>query len=110
MWATIGGVQNSSEDCLFLNVYAPVANIPTRPTTTVSGGTGTPLLPVLVYFPAGQFMWGSGNDAENYNAPQTAAGAQMIVVTMNYRLGAAGSVARVRLRGGLFLVVAHFYH
>jgi hypothetical protein len=27
--------------------------------------------PVMIYFPAGQFMWGSGNDAENFNAPQT---------------------------------------
>lgn len=27
-------------------------------------------------------MWGSGNDAENFNAPQTAAGQEVIVVTV----------------------------
>ena len=40
----------------------------------------------------------SGNDAENYIAPQSAAGKEMIVVTSNYRLAAAGFLALDELR------------
>ena len=106
MWDTIGGVMNSSEDCLFLNVYVPANHLHTAVASGVrAGGRGRrptlpppPKLPVMVYFPAGQFMWGSGDDAENFNAPQTAAGAEVIVVTMNYRLGAAGYLALDELK------------
>jgi hypothetical protein len=68
-----------------------------------------PKLPVMIYFPAGQFMWGSGNDAENFNAPQTAAGAEVIVVTMNYRLGAMGYLARTSLTLCLMLTLTGTY-
>lgn len=71
-WVSIGGVAEAKEDCLFLNVYAPSASLPSSSSSDNAGaGAG---LPVMVYFPAGQFMWGSGNDGENFNAPQTAAG------------------------------------
>lgn len=69
-----------------------------RAAPTLEPSAPLPKLPVMVYFPAGQFMWGSGNDAENFIAPQTAAGEQVIVVTMNYRLGAAGYLALDELK------------
>ena len=50
-WTSIGGVPGTSEDCLFLNVYAPVASIPAIPSR---GTASAPGLPVMVYFPAGQ--------------------------------------------------------
>ena len=90
----MGGVANASEDCLYLNVYTPTSAIPPNQESgglaATRAGSNTSGLPVLIYFPAGQFMWGSGDDAENFNAPPTAAGATAIVVTMNYRLGALG--------------------
>lgn len=61
-------------------------------------GVQTTLAPVLIYFPAGQFMWGSGNDAENFNAPQTPAGGEVVVITANYRLGAFGFLGLDELR------------
>eukprot|EP00039_Didymoeca_costata_P009393 m.124252 g.124252 ORF g.124252 m.124252 type:complete len:443 (+) comp14469_c0_seq6:893-2221(+) len=89
----MGGVYNSSEDCLYLNIYAPIKYLP-----QAHAKTSNTKIPVMIYFPAGQFMWGSGNDAENFNAPQTAAGQEVIVVTANYRLGAAGFLALDELR------------
>ncbi len=76
---------DSSEDCLYLNVYRP------------SGGAadGSPL-PVLVYFHAGEFRFGSAHDAENawpYNFKGTA-----ILVTANVRLGMFGYAALDALR------------
>ena len=42
----------TKEDCLFLNVYAPAQSA-----DPAAGG-----FPVVVYFPAGAFQWGAGND------------------------------------------------
>ena len=83
------------QDCLFLNVYAPVTGLqptrtlPSQPSKeNMSFHSAHRLYPVLVYFPAGQFMWGSGNDAENFDAPNPVN--DTVVVTANYRLGALG--------------------
>lgn len=77
----------ASEDCLYLNVFTPAKyadqQVARRAAMKENNGTvdaaKAPLAPVMVYFPAGQFMWGSGNDAENFNAPQTSAGAEVVV-------------------------------
>lgn len=65
-----------SEDCLFLNVYAPA-----RP----SHG----LRPVMVWIHGGSFVSGSGNDYDG----STLAARGNVVVTINYRLGALGFLA-----------------
>jgi hypothetical protein len=49
-WQTLN-LTSSSEDCLYVNVYAPV--------------NATGLLPVLLYLHAGEFRFGTSNDAEN---------------------------------------------
>ncbi|PMS15035.1 hypothetical protein C0Z18_28820 [Trinickia dabaoshanensis] len=67
--------QRMSEDCLYLNVWAPV-----------EGADGT--LPVLVYFHGGGFAFGDGSEPR-YDGAQLAVRG-MLVVTVNYRLGAFG--------------------
>eukprot|EP00038_Savillea_parva_P006981 m.167111 g.167111 ORF g.167111 m.167111 type:complete len:852 (-) comp12780_c0_seq1:171-2726(-) len=102
-WQTLGGVRGStgsSEDCLYLNVFSPAKYVE-RARSVRNGALSkesATLAPVLIYFPAGQFMWGSGNDAENFNAPQTAAGGEVVVITANYRLGAFGYLGLEALR------------
>ncbi len=66
-----------SEDCLFLNIWRPV-----RPAER---------LPVLVWIHGGGFMAGSGS-VPIYNGRNLAARG-VIVVTLNYRLGALGFLA-----------------
>jgi para-nitrobenzyl esterase len=75
-----GSGLEQSEDCLSLNVWAP-------------GGSG---LPVLVWLHGGGFSSGSGGEAW-YDGGLLARRGCMVVVTLNYRLGALGYL---RLRGG----------
>lgn len=67
--------QRMSEDCLYLNVWAPA--------TSADGK-----LPVLVYLHGGGFAFGDGSEPRYDGAHLAARG--MIVVTINYRLGAFG--------------------
>lgn len=65
-----------AEDCLSLNVFTP-------------GTDGTARRPVLVWIHGGGFTSGSGH-APYYNASNLARGGDVVVVTLNYRLGALG--------------------
>ncbi|EDV36794.1 uncharacterized protein Dana_GF11774 [Drosophila ananassae] len=65
-----------SEDCLFLNVYAPKVK-----------NSNTPL-PVMVWIHGGGFFFGNGNN--NFHFPAKLMEQEVIVVTLNYRLGALG--------------------
>lgn len=64
-----------SEDCLYLNVY-----VPRKVNQTMA-------LAVMVYFHGGGFDWGSGNI---FDGKYLAAYGNVIVVTLNYRLGLFG--------------------
>jgi para-nitrobenzyl esterase len=76
--ALVGGLPGgSSEDCLYLNVFAP-----SRP----SSGEG---LPVMVWIHGGAFIGGSGS-AKWYDGGRFCAEGDVIVVTFNYRLGILG--------------------
>lgn len=70
---TIGTSVFGEEDCLFLNVYSP--NI-----------TGN--YPVMFWIHGGGFRGGSGNDF--FYAPENLIKRDVIVVTINYRLGFLG--------------------
>ena len=67
-----------SEDCLYLNVYKPGA-----------ATDGSPL-PVMMWLHGGGFVNGSGNA---FNGAFLAQTANVIVVTVNYRLGPLGWLA-----------------
>jgi para-nitrobenzyl esterase len=77
------GVASTSEDCLYLNVYTP----------STDHGTGG--LPVMVWFHGGVLVWGESDD---WNPAQMVANG-VIVVTINYRLGALGFLADSTLTG-----------
>ena len=71
-------VAGSSEDCLYLNVWAPRAAVTKAP--------------VFVWIYGGGFTIGSGGD-RMYNGEQLAAKTGAIIVTFNYRLGALGWIS-----------------
>ncbi|TMW44054.1 hypothetical protein DOY81_010861 [Sarcophaga bullata] len=66
-----------SEDCLFLNVYVPK-----------SAKNSSKQLPVMVWIHGGGYTFGSGNS--DYYLPLSLMQEDVIVVTLNYRLGALG--------------------
>ena len=82
----VGSPAGQSEDCLYLNVWTPALDARRRP--------------VLVFIHGGAFLMGSGASAL-YDGSRLAARGDAVVVTLNYRLGALGSLAlRDVLPGG----------
>ena len=76
-----GGIVVGSEDCLYLNIYAPAGARDTQ-------------MPVMVYVPGGAFTVGSG---ANYDPSRLAAEQGRVVVAINYRLGALGWLAHPQM-------------
>jgi para-nitrobenzyl esterase len=74
------GVASTSEDCLYLNVFAP-------------SGASTRDLPVMVWIHGGSLLVGESDD---YN-PAALVSRGVIVVTINYRIGALGFLADAAL-------------
>ena len=75
----------TSEDCLFLNIWRPA-------------GAGQKSLPVLVWIHGGGFIAGSGSEAVFDGTPY--AERDVILVTINYRLGRLGFFAHPALALG----------
>ena len=74
--AMIGAApQEQSEDCLFLNIWTP--------------GTDNAARPVMVWIHGGAFTIGSGSEGL-YDGAMLAERGDVVVVTINYRLGALG--------------------
>jgi len=71
----LGGPSVQSEDCLYLNVWTPAAD----------GGRR----PVMVWIHGGAFTLGTGG-SELYNGRRLARRGDVVLVTINYRLGALG--------------------
>ncbi|MSP61770.1 MAG: carboxylesterase family protein [Myxococcales bacterium] len=74
--------EKTSEDCLTLNVWTPTA--PSSPR------------PVMVWLHGGGFVLGSGSE-DLYVGTNLAAAGDVVVVTVNYRLGALGFLAHPAL-------------
>lgn len=83
-WNTLN-LTRSSEDCLSLNVYAPIA----------PRAGAAAMLPVMVYFHAGEFRFGSSNDRES---ALPFGNGSVILVTANVRLNIFGFAAHDLLR------------
>lgn len=80
-WGGAAGTitEGSSEDCLYLNLWAPTG---TKPEAK---------LPVMVWIHGGGFVGGSGSSPENSGNQFTKQG--VILITINYRLGRLGFFA-----------------
>ncbi|QIA06413.1 carboxylesterase/lipase family protein [Draconibacterium halophilum] len=80
-WGTAPGTiaEGSSEDCLYLNLWTPAA---------FKRGDK---MPVMVWLHGGGFTGGSGSGPENYGDQFT--DKDVILVTINYRLGRLGHFA-----------------
>ena len=76
------GLASMSENCLFLNVYAPADSL--------RGGS----LPVMVWIHGGDLTAGESNDYD----PAGLVRDGVIVITINYRLGALGFLADPALK------------
>jgi len=72
----LGVGTRADEDCLFLNIWAPTAATITEP------------VPVMVWVHGGAYIFGSGSQPL-YDG-RALAGAGVVVVTINYRMGALG--------------------
>jgi para-nitrobenzyl esterase len=77
-----GASEPQSEDCLTLNVWTP--EVPEEP--TMAPGTGRP---VMVWIHGGGFTGGSGS-VFLYRGGELVRNGDVVVVTINYRLGALG--------------------
>ena len=77
------GKASVDEDCLFLNIFIP--DPPVSPNNR---------FPVMVFFHGGAFVFGESSD---YNASPLATQGNVIVVTINYRLGILGYLADTAL-------------
>jgi para-nitrobenzyl esterase len=80
-----GNPQPQSEDCLFLNVWAP-------------SGARRGSLPVMVWLHGGGFVAGAGSQGPYEGAGFARDG--VVLLTLNYRLGALGFFAHPALGGG----------
>ncbi|KAM8742214.1 neuroligin-2b isoform X2 [Acanthopagrus latus] len=88
-------VQNQSEDCLYLNIYVPTEDGPLtkkQDESTMNRPRDEDIRdrrkkPVMLFIHGGSYMEGSGN---MFDGSILAAYGNVIVVTMNYRLGVLG--------------------
>lgn len=77
-------LSGSSEDCLYLNVWTPQAEF-SQP------------LPVMVFIHGGGLLFGHTSE-KYYDGEQLATRGQVVVVTLQYRLGNLGFLAHPALR------------
>src|SRR5213592_640523 len=71
--------ENSSEDCLFINLWKP------------AGAAPEAKLPVMVWIHGGAFVFGSGSSPDSSGVQFARQG--VILITFNYRLGRLGFFA-----------------
>ena len=83
------GIASTTEDCLYLNVYAP---------------TGSGPYPVMFWIHGGAFLYGESNE---YDASKLVAQG-VVVVTINYRLGVLGFLADTTINNGAGVASTNF--
>ncbi len=83
-WGKVVG----QEDCLYLNIYAPPMD---------AAAAGTAKLPVMVWIHGGSNTWGR---AQQYDGGALAARFKVVVVVIQYRIGALGWMSHAALRDG----------
>jgi carboxylesterase type B len=71
-----------SEDCLYLNIYAP---------SSLFYEGNFLLIPIVVFFHGGSFISGSGSD-DVYDPFVFVGTTNVIIITVNFRLGVFGSL------------------
>lgn len=71
-----------NEDCLYLNIYTP-----SIPSSEKHANLGNPQYPVMIWFHDGDFSSGSADDI---GRPDHLVHKDVVVVTVNYRLGVFG--------------------
>jgi len=69
------GINQTSEDCLYLNIWTPASDDKKRP--------------VMVWIHGGGYLTGSGSQLI-YNGRSLAMSGDVVVISINYRLGALG--------------------
>ena len=84
-------VNSTSEDCLYLNVFLP------------SNLNSKAKLPVMVWLHGGGFTVGSAT-LEAYDGRYLAMQSQVIIVTVNYRLGFLGFMRKGDIKGNMGLL------
>ena len=80
-----------SEDCLFLNVWSP--SVPESP----SAAKPSDLLPVMFWIHGGGMSIGTGSE-KWFDGTRLAAEQQVVVITVNYRLGPLGFLVSPELK------------
>ncbi|MVO86495.1 carboxylesterase family protein [Streptomyces sp. p1417] len=90
------GVPSKKEDCLYLNVTAPItpkAAARSAPPAEAAASRGE--RPVIVWIHGGSMMYGTGD----MYGPDRLAAQGAVVVSMNYRLGVMGFLGDPALKG-----------
>src|SRR5271157_2790480 len=83
--AGLSAMEPQNEDCLYLNIWTP--------------GLDDHRRPVLVWIHGGVFNLGSGSQPA-YNGSRLASRGDVVVVTINYRLGMLGFLNLKEVTGG----------
>lgn len=83
---TAGETENQNEDCLYLNIWTPALDNKRRP--------------VMFWIHGGGFQGGAGS-LGRYDGSRLAERGDVVVVTINYRLGALGFLNLNDITGGL---------
>jgi para-nitrobenzyl esterase len=86
MYNPVSGQYPPSEDCLFLNVFAP------------ADATKDSKLPVMLWIHGGAFVAGASNGDDGHNII-AAAKEKVVVVSINYRLGVFGFFSNKQILG-----------
>lgn len=93
--AVPGDPDEQSEDCLYLNIWTPAAGLRCPTNAAADAPVDAALLPVMVWIHGGGYVSGAASSA--LYAGEHLAARGVVVVSLNYRLGALGWLAHPAL-------------